>query len=170
MTDQSVGVHVTRPPFAALVGKRIGASSLGARAAPEQNDASCDRPKAQFLKSNANVCRASGRCALTASLGTPLCKFLAQKVPAAVIFANFRGFFPQDRPNLRGVSADRVPVAFQACYEAPRRPKRPSRTLRKAPAGTLPSAPYDSRALVPLSQLVRKRSFFESSQLRGAGK
>ena len=107
---------------------------------------------------------------MAASLGTPVCRFMAQKVPAAALFANFGFFFPQDRPNLLADAAGRSLVAFQACSKAPRRPKRPSRTLRKASAGTLPSAPCDSRAWPPLAQLVRKRRFFREFAARGRWK
>ena len=66
----------------------------------------------------------------------------------------------EGRLDPQGVSADRVHGVFQACYEARRRPLRPSRTHRKALEGTLQSGRFDFRAWVLLEQWVRNRRFF----------
>ena len=128
---------------------------------------SCDRPKAHqkfwyFFPLARIVGAAHG-----GEPGDPRLPIYGTESACSSAFRVFWGFFPQDRPNLLADAAGRSPVAFQACSKAPRRPKRPSRTLRKAPADTLPSAPCDSRAWVPLSQLVRKRRFFQDFAAQG---
>ena len=129
MTDQSSGIHVTRPPFAALVGQRIAlrAWELEQRP-PKMTQVVTDRKHASLLS-------------------RPL---KAQQLVGG--FLVHSACLLEGRLDLQGAFVAHVHGVFQACYEARRRRLRLSQTHRKAPAGTLQSGRFDFRVSALLAQ------------------